>query len=284
MTRIPGIDLHLHTSRSDGRFDARTLVSKLQDAVVEFAAVTDHDTLFGARDLIRESAGTKISALPGMEISTAFFSGEGFVEEVHVLWYGMNPEARKVIDFESEIRTAQNGRIVQMVEGLRLQGIKLNADEAIESSSPAPACYVPLIFQLIASGYLKLDFDAIRGFIDGQFAPGGKVYVPPSIKTDEAVSRAKSIGGLIVAAHPSKIANPEAKEWLLQNSDAVEALYGAHSAEVRDLYKSYCKTHGKLISCGSDYHGYYETEYSPPALSYEEAGLVMDFVSKARHV
>ncbi len=282
MADKPIIDLHLHTTRSDGRFDAAALLAKLVAAGVDYAAVTDHDTLFGARDLLKVAQGTNLRVIPGMEISTAFLdAGGNLIEEIHVLWYGMDIEARKVLDFEDEIRVAQNGRLARMVAGLEKQGIKISAAEAIESSSPAPACYVPLIFQLIASGYLKLEHGAIRSFIDEQFAPGGKVYVPPSVKTDEAVSRAKSIGGLVIAAHPAKIASSDARDGLIEMSDGIEAYYSAHSAEDRTRFSQICANAGKLATCGSDFHGYYETEYTPPALDDEELERVMEFISKA---
>lgn len=274
------VDLHLHTTRSDGRFDAHTIIGKISAANVGIAAITDHDTLFGARDAKLEAAGTNIRIVPGTEISTSFFTGGHFIEEVHVLWYGMDVEARDVLLFESEIRDAQNARISKMVSRLMDLGFSLDFDEMVKASNPAPVCLVPIVLQLIARGYVKLDVDSIRGFIDSNLAPGGKVYEPPQIETRQAMEKAKSLGGLTVVAHPAKVNSQIALEAMLSMADGIEALYAAHSAVEREMYLKLCESKGLLATCGSDFHGYYETFYAPPVLTDVQYDSVEKFLER----
>lgn len=281
METATSIDLHLHTTRSDGRYDAETVIRKITAAGVKTAAITDHDTLLGFRDGRAAAASAGILLIPGLELSTTFSHGGKFVEEVHVLWYGMNPESDAVQLFEREIREAQNFRIAKSVDKLKAKGYALEFGGMLNAAGAAPVCVVQVVMQLIERGFLKLEIEAIRNFVDEYMAPGGVAYEPPFLETAEAMNRAKAAGGLLVVAHPAKVKSEAALSTMIEMADGIEAFYAAHSAGERNAYAAKAAQRGLYVTCGSDFHGYYEALYAPPVLSKEEMAALSDFLAKS---
>jgi len=271
MAIIGGIDLHLHTTRSDGRYGAAELIEIVRNAGVGTMAVTDHDTLLGYRDARKHATEAGIRLCPGIEISTSFKASNKFVEEVHILWYGMDADSLDVIRFESDLRRTQNNRAAVIVSKLSDIGYELDFDEMLNAVDPAPVCLVPMILQLIGRGRLPFRANAINEFVVEYLGPGGKAYEPPAPELPNVLNELKELGGISVLAHPGKIRDARVIESVLNHVNGIEVFYPAHSSEETENFKALADERGLLVTAGSDFHGYYESEYLPPVIS--EVGL-----------
>jgi len=269
-----GWDLHVHSTRSDGRYSAAELIGILAENGIGRAAIVDHDTLWGYRDGIIPAKSAGIELIPGMEISTWYTPGrlEEIVEfdrhpnknrgeEIHILWYGMDVDDAGVRAFEEEIRRMQNERAKKIVDGLLRQGYRLDFELMEAVSSPAPVGVPPMIMQMIERGYLPLVLEAIREFVLNNIGPGGAAYQPPALDMRVAAKRARDLGGVVVVAHPGKIKSADALSTLLSLASGIEAAYPIHTAEQTAQYINEGKDRGMFFTGGTDFHGYYESGY-----------------------
>jgi 3',5'-nucleoside bisphosphate phosphatase len=247
---LPGaVDLHTHTTASDGTYAPRDLVAEAASRGVRVLAVTDHDSTEGLAEAIDEAERRRpLEIVPGIEINCDV---EG--AEIHVLGYLMDWQAEWFQDFCREQRRERRARIHRMVERLAAIGMPLDADEvfAIVKEGSAGRPHVAQV--MVARGYVK----TVREAFDKYLGSGKPGHVPrKKVTPEDAVRIIRKAGGVPVFAHPGLADRDELIPGLIAAGlMGIECYYTEHSAAQRASYLQICKDHDLVATGGSDFHG-----------------------------
>jgi len=247
---MPGaVDLHTHTTASDGTYAPRDLVAEAASRGVRVLAVTDHDSTEGLAEAIKEAERRRpLEVVPGIEINCDV---EG--AEIHVLGYLMDWQAEWFQDFCREQRRERRARVHRIVERLAAIGMPLDADEvfAIVKEGSAGRPHVAQV--MVARGYVK----TVREAFDKYLGSGKPGHVPrKKVTPEDAVRMIRKAGGVPVFAHPGLADRDELIPGLIAAGlMGIECYYTEHSAAQRASYLQICKDHDLVATGGSDFHG-----------------------------
>jgi predicted metal-dependent phosphoesterase TrpH len=247
---LPGaVDLHTHTTASDGTYTPSALVDEASQRGVRVLAVTDHDSTEGLAEAIEEAERRRpLEIIPGIEINCDV---EG--AEIHVLGYLMDWQAGWFQDFCREQRRERRARVHRMVEQLATIGMPLDADEvfAIVKEGSAGRPHVAQV--MVARGYVK----TVREAFDKYLGSGKPGHVPrKKVTPEDAVRIIRKAGGVPVFAHPGLADRDELiPELIAAGLMGIECYYTEHSAAQRATYLQICKDRDLVATGGSDFHG-----------------------------
>ena len=244
------IDLHTHTTASDGRCTPAELVSLASAAGVRVLSVTDHDTVAAWEAASTACAGAGIELVPGIEI-TAIAGGA----DVHVLGYFIDVHEPALQSFLAEQRRRRIDRVRQMIDRLGSLGISLDAEAilgpGIDDTSKAVGR--PWIARaLVAGGHVETTSQAF----DRWLSRGRPAFVPRlGAQPEEVFARIHEAGGIASLAHPGLLGHDE---WIAgfasAGLDAVEAYHPEHDPASTRRYLGLAERLGLAVSGGSDYH------------------------------
>lgn len=245
------IDLHTHTTASDGRYGPAELVSRAAAAGVDVLSVTDHDTTAAAAAVATACSLARIEFVPGIEV-TAVVDGA----DVHILGYFIDPQSRSLGAFLAEQRLRRVDRIRQMVERLADLGVTLDADEILSPSQgdSSKAAGRPWIARaLVAAGVVASTREAFDKYLKrGQPAFVARIGPMPA----QVFAEIHGAGGIASLAHPGLLKRDDLiPSFAVAGLDAIEVHHSKHSAEDTARYLEMAKRHGLAITGGSDYHG-----------------------------
>ncbi|HEV8587207.1 MAG TPA: PHP domain-containing protein [Methylomirabilota bacterium] len=244
-----GVDLHSHTTASDGTLTPRELVSAAARRGVRVLAITDHDSTDGLAEAMDEATKhPPLTIVPGLEINCDVPGAE-----VHVLGYYVDHAAAWFQDFLREQRVERAARVHRIAARLAELGMPIDPAEVfaiVKEGSPGR----PHVAQVMVSrGYVK----SVREAFDKYLHANGPANVPRKRLTPaEAVRVIRRAGGVPVFAHPG-LADRDAliPELVDAGLMGIEAIYAEHSATQVAHYKELCRAHGLVATGGSDYHG-----------------------------
>lgn len=245
------IDLHTHTTASDGLCAPEELVSRASAAGITVLSVTDHDTVAGCERVARAAAAAGIVFVPGIEI-TAIVQGV----DVHVLGYFIDAGFERLRSLLAGQRRSRFNRVHAMVRRLASHGIALDADAILQPAvdDPGKAPGRPWVARaLVAAGYVATSDEAFDCWLETTrpgFVP--RLGPPPS----EVFACIHEAGGVASLAHPGLLKHDE---WIAQfvddGLDALEAYHSRHDAVATTHYRNLAKALDRAVSGGSDYHG-----------------------------
>ena len=247
------IDLHTHTTASDGRLAPAALVARAADAGVTILAVTDHDTVGSADAAAAASAAAGIAFVPGIEI-TAVHDGV----DIHVLGYFIDCRSPALSKFLADGRRQRLDRAREIIRQLARHGVPLEAGPILQPALDNESASIgrPWIARaLVRAGHVPTMNDAF----DRWLSPGRPAFVPrvgPS--PGVVIARIHGAGGVASLAHPA-VTNAADDVWIgdLARSglDAIEAYHSEHQAEATAHYLALAARLGLAVSGGSDDHG-----------------------------
>jgi hypothetical protein len=244
------IDLHTHTTASDGRCTPSELVARASQAGVRVLGVTDHDTVAGLAEAAAACAAADIEFVPGIEITAVLDEAD-----VHVLGYFLDSRSPELAAFLSEQRRCRIDRVRQMIERLRTSGIALDADEvvrpAIDDTSRATGR--PWIARaLVAAGHVDTTGEAF----DRWLGRGQSAFVPRCAASPaEVFARIHEAGGLASLAHPLLLGRDASiAAFAAAGLDALEAYHPDHDGPATARYLALAEELQLAVSGGSDYH------------------------------
>jgi len=243
------IDLHLHTTASDGRSTPEELVREAHAAGIRTLAVTDHDTTAAVAAVTSSARAVGVTCIPGIEM-TAVIDGR----DVHVLGYFLDPADEELNAFLETQREERRRRVAEIAGRLADAGVPIEIDAAIATRSGGRAVGRPLVAAaLIAAGHARDISDAFDRFLS-EGRPG---FVErrgsPPVEVVERIARA---GGVASLAHPGKLKRDDLIPDLAANGlAAIEVFHPDHSADDRARYAAFAAAHDLCVSGGSDYHG-----------------------------
>jgi 3',5'-nucleoside bisphosphate phosphatase len=245
------IDLHTHTTASDGRCTPEELVSRAADAGVTVLGVTDHDTVAGCDPAAAACRGAGIEFVPGIEITAI----RGAVD-VHVLGYFIDVGSAALQSFLAEQRRLRIGRVRQMIDSLASLGIRLDADAILKPGLDDTTRSVgrPWIARaLVAAGHVATTAEAF----DSWLARGRPAFVPRAgAPPEEVFTRIHDAGGIASMAHPGLTGHDDWIDgFVAAGMDALEAYHTNHDAQATAHYVAMARQLRVAVSGGSDYHG-----------------------------
>ncbi|HUK33812.1 MAG TPA: PHP domain-containing protein [Vicinamibacterales bacterium] len=245
------IDLHTHTTASDGRCSPAELVARAVAAGVGVLSVTDHDTTAAAAASAAECAHAGVEFVPGIEI-TAVVDGL----DVHVLGYFIDPDAAALSGFLTQQRERRVERVRQMVTRLAALGIELDVDAILRPSQSGQGRAVgrPWIARaLVDGGHVATTAEAFEKYLK----TGAPAFVPRVGPTPADVfAQIHHAEGVASLAHPGLLRRDDLiPGFVVSGLDAIEAHHSKHSLHDVERYLTIARDHRLAVSGGSDYHG-----------------------------
>lgn len=263
-SKHPGIDLHIHTTASDGTLTPQEIISEAIKLKLKAIAITDHDTLAGSRQAMEAGIPSSLEFLTGVEISAApppFYSGSG---SFHLLGYAIrldNPELNHAL---SELQQARKNRNPAILKRLNDLGIAIGLDDVQRAAGDGQLGRPHIGQVLVETGVVR----SINEAFDRYLGTNGSAYVDKfRIACDHAIKLILGAGGIPVLAHPGLL-NCKSEEQFDQLIDGlkdmglqgVEVLYTEHTAEQTRLFSDLARLHNLLITGGTDFHGNIQPE------------------------
>ncbi len=249
------IDLHTHSSVSDGTDTPTQLVRKAAAEGVDVLGLTDHDTFDGLREAKLAAASAGIVVMPGIEMSCQL---EG--ASVHLLGYGCDPHFEELLDELARVRVGRTGRLPEMLTKLAELGMPLTETEIAEQVGSSPSLGRPHVADaMVAKGYVRDRQEAFDRFLhDGGPAYANR-YSCPLRRGIELIRRA---GGVPVIAHPwgrgrdKELTPAVLSELTMENRlEGIEADHPDHDADTRTRLRELASRLGLLTLGSSDHHG-----------------------------
>jgi predicted metal-dependent phosphoesterase TrpH len=245
------IDLHLHTTASDGLLPPASLVARAADAGLRIISVTDHDTVAGLADARRAAATRGLRLVDGIEI-TAIEDGR----DVHVLGYFFDPEDRDLGAFLDRQRANRIERVREIGVRLRALNLAIDLETLLEAAAREAGRSVgrPLVADaLVAAGHAVDRRDAF----DRLLSAGGPAFVPRSgPPVDRVIDAIAAAGGIASLAHAG-LTRVDARipAFVDAGLSAIEVRHRDHDAATEARYRDLAQALGVAVSGGSDFHG-----------------------------
>lgn len=245
------IDLHTHSTASDGIYSPTELLHRAKAIGLRVLALTDHDNTGGLDEAAKVAAQLDIDFIPGIEINTDVNGGE-----VHVLGYFIEYQRPAFQAILTVLRDARERRGQRMVELLNEEGVHVEWErvrEIAEGSVGRPH----VAKALLEAGYVKTIGEAFDKYI----GTGKPAYVPRyKLTPDDAVRLIASANGLPVIAHPIELPGlAELRNWLPNLCKAgmvgLETYYGPYTTQDEQALQSLAQQYQLVATGGTDFHG-----------------------------
>jgi len=247
---VSNVDLHIHSTASDGSLSPPDVVRKSAENGLTIIALTDHDTVDGiVPALAAAKAFPQLKVIPGVEISADVPKGE-----VHVLGYFVDYNDRKLKATLERMRHSRQERAHGMVTKLGKLGVHIDWQRVQEIAGSGSFGRPHIAQAMLEKGYVKSLKEAFTKYISRD----GPAYVERAKMTpQEAVELLLQANGLPVLAHPLYINDPEAMVIELKAAGLVgiEAYYDGYTAEEVSQLVSLANRYNLITTGGSDYHG-----------------------------
>lgn len=245
------VDLHIHTTASDGSWNPASLVAEVKSAEIGLFAVTDHDTVGGIAEtaLLAKAAGLKF--IPGVEISTTL-GGQSF----HILGYGIQPDSRALIKLLQYNTGLMEETDHNSIKQLIARGYRIDYEEYRGYKSEAGRGGWKSLNFLIDKGLCR----NVNEFFASLFTTQNGIRFPEFPPPSAAVAAIRAAGGLAILAHPgSSFHGPELEETLdffaKEAIDGIECYHPGHDETTIKRAVSWCRRRNLMITGGSDCHG-----------------------------
>ena len=251
------IDLHTHTSLSDGTFTPEQLIQLALDNKLTAIAITDHDTIDGVQPAMDAAAKEKLDIVPGVELSIAAdLPGQG---HLHLLGLFIDHNFQPIIEKLDYLRSKRIDRIYGILDKLQELDIALSTDD-LDFEGAQVSIGRPHIARLMANnGYVRSMHEAF----DRYLAKDRPAFVEKEkINLEEAVQLIHDAAGLAIVAHPISFGYEQyediksyLEEILTTGIDGLEVYSSFHPPEFTEYLLEFARQKKLCISGGSDFHG-----------------------------
>ena len=263
-SRHVSIDLHIHTTASDGTFTPAQVVSHAHRLKLKAIAITDHDTVAGSKEALLSGIPPSLEFLTGVEISAtppSFYPGSG---SFHLLGYSIrldDPQLNRTLEKLQQARKNRNPAIINRLNEL---GISITLDEVRREAGEGQLGR-PHIAQFMVK---KRAVASIDEAFDRFLGTGKPAYVDKQrVECFKAIEIILAAGGVPVLAHPGLLdykTDNQLDELIGELKKAgiqgVEVYYSGHTPDQTRLYAELAKRHDLLMTGGSDFHGAIQPE------------------------
>ncbi|MDP2174180.1 MAG: PHP domain-containing protein [Candidatus Cloacimonadaceae bacterium] len=244
---IKRINLHLHTTVSDGSFSPAELITRSRQIGLDLISITDHDTADAYGMLPADI--TPLRIIPGMEISSQH---EG--NDVHILGLGFDLRNQRLFTMTEMYLAGRRDRAIKMIAKLKQLGMHITLEDVVKVAGSRELIVRPHIAQiLVAKGYCSTKNEAFDKYI-GNFKPA---FVPkPELSVPEALSIIHDAGGFGIIAHPGKLVKRGyLDEFIAMGIDGLEVWHPDHYQYEIQEFIAIAQKNGLYMTGGSDFHG-----------------------------
>jgi hypothetical protein len=241
------VDLHTHTLFSDGTLAPEALVRLAVERQLAGLSITDHDSI-EALGSARESAGTALELVPGIELSSAL---EGV--ELHLLGYYIDPLDEALRRRLDGFRAERLQRAEAMVARLRELGFAVDIADVVAFAGPGVVGRPHVATALVRAGHADNIDDAFRRFL----GRNGVAFIPrPAFHPEEAIDLIHAAGGVSVLAHPGALLSTQVVEQLVEMGlRGIEIWHPQHGPGTLRRWRAVAARLKLIETGGSDYHG-----------------------------
>lgn len=248
------IDLHTHSTASDGSYPPREVIRLARERGLKAMALTDHDTIDGLPEAMAAGAEFGVEVIPGVEISAESPRGS-----MHILGYFLDYQSELLARRLGVLKQARLDRNPQIIAKLNRLGIPLTLEQVAAISGGGQMGRPHIAQALLRGGFVRSLQEAFDKYLgnDGQ-AYVNKFRFPP----DEAIAMIRESRGVPVLAHPFTLGLPSADalrprliELKKLGLAGLECYYPEHSPGQQAMYLALARELGLLITGGSDFHG-----------------------------
>jgi predicted metal-dependent phosphoesterase TrpH len=254
-----GIDLHIHSTASDGSLTPAEILDHAQRLNLAAIAITDHDTIYGSKEALRIGIPPSLKFLTGVEISAAhppFFPGSG---SFHILGYGIRLDNYSLNQALNKLRKARKNRNPKIIQRLNELGLKITLEDISQTVVEGQLARPHIAQAMIKKGFVESMDEAFDKFLGA----GKPAYIDKErIGCEEAVKLIRTAGGIPVLAHPAllNINDDSQIDELIQNlikigMRGIEVYYPEHSPEQTQRYSELASKYNLLMTGGTDFHG-----------------------------
>ncbi len=253
------LDLHTHTTASDGVLTPTQLIELAAENNIGTIAITDHDTVSGIAEGLKAAEKLNVMLIPGIEIST---KADSFDEEIHLVGLFINPQNPELLHELELLKTFREKRNRKIIERLKEIGIEI-PEELLLNMSSRPKTIATLgkpdfAKALYKIGAVKHEAEAFGKFLNDKNGLAG--VQKERIELGDAISLIHKAGGLAILAHPFHITKNYTELYMLvekyagQGLDGMEVYYNNYNRKQIKNLKKLAEHFGLLKSGGSDFH------------------------------
>jgi predicted metal-dependent phosphoesterase TrpH len=270
------VDLHLHSTASDGSLAPADVVALAERNGVRVMALTDHDSVSGLPAALERARAADIRIVPGIELSVSEQT-----MDVHLLAYGFDPLDTRLVEAIARYRVSRHERARKILTRLKGLGIRIPIEEVEEIAGGGAIGRPHVAEALMQNGHVETFHEAFQRYL-GHHAPA---YVgKQTVSLEEAVEVVRDAGGVTVLAHPGTL-NRDA--WIpgfaRRGLDGIEVWHSKHGPAEINRYREIARAHGLLMTGGSDFHGERTPDVSIGSVAVPEQVIVdLDEALRAR--
>ncbi len=254
MKKTKKLDLHCHTTASDGIKTPRELVDFAIGNGIDILAITDHDTLGGIDEAVQYAKSKEIQLVPGIEFSIDYDDGS-----FHLVGLGIDYTDEAILKRTQSLQDARDSRIYHMVGDLKRHKINISVDEVLEESGGGVMGRPHVARVLIKHGYASDMKEVFANYL----VKGKPGYVSKErISLEEATTLIKNAGGISIVAHPASIRYADMNEFerklnvmMEKGVQGLEVFASLNEPEDIEGFLNLVEKYSLIISGGSDYHG-----------------------------
>ena len=248
------IDLHMHSTCSDGTLTPEELVAAALDLRLEAAALTDHDTVSGVERFLSAASGTPLRAVPGVELASMLFN-----KDIHIVGLFIDPRNGTLLSALEQMRLWREVRNVEMMEKIRSKGYEITLDEVLAEAGGESVGRPHMAAVLLRKGY----FETMQSVFNRLIGRNGSCYVCRQYyPVDACIRLIHEAGGLAIWAHPLHAAHGAraslrkiGSRLVSYGLDGLECYYSMFSAQQQVDALEFARARSMLVSGGSDFHG-----------------------------
>jgi len=249
------IDLHCHSTASDGTFSPTQVVKLAADRGLSALSLTDHDTIAGIDEAAAAAQAAGIDFLPGIEISAEF----PHPATLHLLGYGIDPKSAKLRNLTDTLLAGRDNRNPKIIARLQELNVSITMDEVEQQAGGNVIGRPHIAAILMRKGYVS----SIKQAFDKYLAPGGLAYFDKErLSPPLAIDMIRQSGGIAVLAHPSQLRtqNDAQLETILKNLidlglQGIEVIHSDHDQAWVTKCIALARRYNLLQTGGSDFHG-----------------------------
>jgi len=247
------IDLHMHSTFSDGTLTPAQLVERAKQNKIQVMAITDHDNVDGLKEGRKEAEKAGITFVDGIEVSANYMD-----KDIHILGYFLNLEDEEFLGWLKNLQEKRYNRTLEILKKLSHLGIEISLAE-VEDEVLGNVIGRPHIAKMIIKKGFAVTMDEV---FDRYLGDGKPAYIPKiGVDMVEVVKKLKANGAAVILAHPHLISHSDDTviniiDMLIKNGlDGLELYYPNIDARKKNKLLKIAKKRGLILTGGSDFHG-----------------------------
>ena len=255
---MEGIDLHIHSTASDGTLSPAEILKLAQKLKLKAIAITDHDTIDGSKEALQIGIPPSINFLTGVEISASSPPSISYAGSFHILGYSIRLDDPQLNTTLAVLQQARKNRNPKIVKHLNDMGFEFSLEDVASEIGDGQLGRPHIARYMLKRGFVKSIDEAFRKYI----AQGKPAYVDKyRVDCERAIEIILEAGGIPVLAHPVLLNFDKKKTIdlfaLLKDMGlkGVEVYYPENSPDMTTFYIELAQRYGLLKTGGTDFHG-----------------------------